>query len=252
LIELLVTIAIIAMLAALLLPVLSRAMEKVKSANCNSNLREIGLAINLYAGDFHVYPEFGVQAITNPWAKAYGATMGCARKVYVCPSYRAAWTNMHGFGQIATTSYAYNGFGCSMSAGLGLDNGGWPWPPVKDTQVVAPVDMIAYGDGAEDPDWGGLWFFDPTWWWKNKDGTFYCCGPSRRHSDGSNIVFCDGHVEYGKIGKWVTQRDDVMSRWNRDHQPHREFWGPRRTTCEDFPCTIPAGFSHTWLNSRCT
>jgi prepilin-type processing-associated H-X9-DG protein/prepilin-type N-terminal cleavage/methylation domain-containing protein len=226
LIELLVVIAIIAILAGLLLPALSRAKEKAKAGNCISNLRQIGLALHQYLSDNDAYPCFGSQTATNPWSAALGEAMSGVRKVYVCPSYRNAlnWTNPAiAFGEIASFSYAYNSSGCSMSADLGLDGGGFPFPQISETQVTAPADMIAYGDGTESPGWGAV--FDPTFAW-DYGGTMgvVTLGPSRRHSGGANMLFCDGHVEYGKYVKWVEHRDDVMSRWNRDHQPHPECW----------------------------
>ncbi len=51
LIELLVVIAIIAILAALLLPVIAKSKEQGRSAACLSNLRQVGVALQLYAQD---------------------------------------------------------------------------------------------------------------------------------------------------------------------------------------------------------
>ena len=42
-----------------------------------------------------------------------------------------------------------------------------------------------------------------------------------------NVVFCDGHVESPTLPFLFTDTSDAaLSRWNRDHQPHRERLAP--------------------------
>jgi prepilin-type N-terminal cleavage/methylation domain-containing protein len=80
LIELLVVIAIIGILAALLLPVLSRTKEKALRASCASNLHQIGVGWTVYTGDNNaLLPcDWPIPASANPWrtGEAYRVTPG--------------------------------------------------------------------------------------------------------------------------------------------------------------------------------
>ena len=55
LIELLVVVAIIGILAAMILPAISKAREKAQQAVCKNNLKQVGTAVNIYYSDAVVY-----------------------------------------------------------------------------------------------------------------------------------------------------------------------------------------------------
>src|ERR1041385_2086892 len=204
LIELLVVIAIIGILASLIMPALGRAKDKAKGAACMSNLRQVGLALVMYADDFQAYPQgWGDGMVWGAKLLPYVARTG---DMFFCPADRPDpaplspdWNR--GF------SYGHNSYG-HYPAQLGL--GTAPDPVVRDSQILRPTDMISAGDN--DQHWpGSLLLPKPATC--TPAGHTVELGPvslrvrppapggptplrllrSRRHGGGANMVFCDGH-----------------------------------------------------------
>jgi len=127
LLELLITIFIIGILAALLLPALGKSKASARDSACLNNLHQIGLSMQMYVSDNRIYPGDGGGPPFKPWPEQLAAynPLNWTNHAWHCPAYIAEggiveWQPPppEGGRFKLSSGYAYNGLGMSGYGGI--------------------------------------------------------------------------------------------------------------------------------------
>ena len=216
LVELLVTIAIIAILAALLIPALSRGKEKARQTTCLNNNKQIVVGCSLYTGDYQEKLP-GCQSFGEWWGFLSGPPMGLS------PDPGPVWLpdllkpylgkNLADPGGTNASDYHPNPGLYLCPSGLNAKPD--PYSPRLQAnsfyanQGVSYIWLHAYQQNPSDPNTSGSWLFDGTTVVSGLKVTAalkptaaallweapYWTWSFMPHSKGLNVAYTDGHCQ---------------------------------------------------------
>ena len=195
LLELLMVVAIISVLSALMMPAINTAKDSAKRARCQSNLHQIGLAVQMYINDKASYLPFActiatetppypgphppyLQDLIRPYLSGPDVGMGTNSGVFICPSVKMGW--------VLTTNprndYRYNWWFC---------NG---WNLSTPSRIGITADRLTGSSSA-------VIVFDMAWNnWAYKD----------LPHKGVDAVYADGHAGFVD-GAWFIVNGDEQT-----------------------------------------
>ncbi len=198
LLELLVVIAVIALLAAVLLPALGRAKSKARRTVCTNNLRQINFTVRMYADDSseafpapkNNFPPDAFTAYTKLMESYLGmkGALSERAKLFACPADTFSYDfndrdsqGLHLQSRFYYSSYAFNGGNFPMGKPPVL-----LWPGIagrKLSSIRGPVETVLVSEFAA---------LSPYSWHQP-------AGESHYNNASDMVSFVDGHVNFIKI-----------------------------------------------------
>jgi prepilin-type processing-associated H-X9-DG protein len=207
--EILVVLTIITLLAALLFPAFSRSRESARRSACQSNLKQIGLAVLQYTQDHDdtTPPRYtgtgAADANPNNWRVLVFPYVKSA-DVFRCPSNPENKESATG----DTAKIKINAsYACNYNSGTGLgvfgSNDGTD--RVHDAMITNPAETIAIAETTStrpDIDMDDIAMF----------GKLYA-----GHTGFTNYLFADGHAKAMKPLQTYFVGSEIRNMWHRDH-----------------------------------
>lgn len=238
LIELLVVVAIIAILAAILFPVFAQAREKARQTSCLSNLKQLGAGLAMYVIDAEGYPQMSAPSNQVPRTKWPDLLWPYVKnhQVFGCPS---ADPRLWAKSFTHDPRQTFGGYGYNYQY---LGNSRFPFT-ARDAEIAAPAETVALSDtlgvngapvGQVPGGTAGQYVIDPPLVSARRsrpgggDDTGYGAGgecggpfgcraiPGERHSEQVSVAFADGHAKALRLA--------AMDDADRDGQADNGLW----------------------------